>query len=87
MNARHRVRWVSSKFQEDDCDRRFYWERGGGGREAISLAPRLQPGDSKPELPKNRFERFLLVEDQEKPFETVQGLLLQNLTTGLKPRC
>ena len=32
--------------------RSCYW---GRGREAILLAPRLQPGDSKPELTKNRF--------------------------------
>ncbi len=31
------------------------------GREAISLAPRLQPGDNKPELTMNRFLTVFIV--------------------------
>jgi hypothetical protein len=34
---------------------RRFTERRGRAREAISLAPRLQPGDSKPALTRNRF--------------------------------
>jgi hypothetical protein len=56
--------------------RRFCSERGGE-RKAISLAPRLQPGDSKPELTKEPFLTvFVGRKHQEKPLETVQGIIL-----------
>jgi len=53
-------------------------------REAISLAPRLQPGGQVIQNGfLNRFQRFLL---RTKPLETVPWQL-QFVITGLKPRC
>src|SRR6266849_4201781 len=50
-------------------------ERAGSkrGREAMSLAPRLQPGDSKPGIEKPFLTVFVGRKNWEKPLETVQG--------------
>jgi len=45
---------VSLQFKEDRCDSLLFTKRPVE-REAISLAPRLQPGDREPELLMNRF--------------------------------
>jgi len=45
-------------------------------RGAISLAPRLQPGDSQVGIENNVPNRFCRQNDQEKPLETVQEIIL-----------
>jgi hypothetical protein len=45
-------------------------------REAISLAPWLQPGDNKPGMTRNRFNGFCWQAKQEKPLETVRGIIV-----------
>jgi hypothetical protein len=54
------------------------WQRG-----AISLTPWLQPGDQVPSvLFREPFQRFLLRGDQEKPLETVRGMIRESGSPG-----
>jgi hypothetical protein len=58
------------------CYTDFLLELRAGEREAISLAPRLQPGDNKPELTVTVSNGFRWQRDREKPLETVQRIIL-----------
>ena len=65
----------------------FLLELRAGEREAISLAPWLQPGRQVLQNDSlNRFQRFLLILQQQKPLETVPRQC-RFAVTGLKPRC
>jgi len=57
-----------------------------GKREAISLAPRLQPGDQVPQTTQKPFRTVSADPHQQKPLKTVH-LPFWFPITGLKPRC
>jgi hypothetical protein len=62
-------------FKKTPVIRRFS-DSAGGEREAISLAPRLQPGDNKKGIDKEPFLTvFCWQANEEKLLETVLGII------------